>query len=299
MKAKILIGILFVLASCLEDQGPTQAEQLLKDVKQIDDFLAANPPASSDLIVKDASGIRLVISELGSGAIPPNNENELVASYTGRLFSNGQIFDSRPTNDPFYFTLGGSIIDGWKIGFSLLTEGAKAKLYIPSIYAYGSNGNGTIPKNAILVFDVELMSVEPTDTQVAKLASDVAAIDVALEGTPNVTNHESGLRYLLQPIGTGSIPTLYDQVRIKFSGKLLSDNTVFQPEIEQAPNGGFSSRVVNYLHGLIIGMQQMHEGDKATFYIPSTLAFGPVSINGVPANSNVIIEVELLEVIDE
>jgi FKBP-type peptidyl-prolyl cis-trans isomerase len=60
---------------------------------------------------------------------------------------------------PFQFTLGtGQVIRGWDEAFALLPVGTVGKLLIPSAMAYGSAGQGNIPPDSILLFDVTLLS---------------------------------------------------------------------------------------------------------------------------------------------
>lgn len=297
----LLIALVLTLGSCLDDGTITPYQQLQEDIKKIDSYLANNPPAPTDIIVKDATGIRLVVTKLGTGVVPPTPENIIQVAYTGRLFSNGAQFDE---DDSFTFTLttedaGSDVILGWKYALAMMTEGTHATVYIPSGLAYGTNGQGAIPDNAILVFDLEL-NVVNTDNEEPRLTNDSSAISFYVEenAIENIHVDPSGLHYVIESIGSGNTPGLYDHVRIRYSGRIMDINeTEFADNIERGPDALFSSRVVNYIHGLTIGMQQMGEGGKATFYIPSTLAYGP-SVNGtIPANSILIFEVELLEVI--
>src|SRR5690606_35473729 len=108
MKSKVLsslvllIGLCLTLGSCLDGDTTTPYQQLQEDIRKIDAYLASNPPGINDIVVKDAtSGIRLVITKLGTGVIPPTPENIIEVAYTGRLL-NGQQFDS---DDSFTFTL--------------------------------------------------------------------------------------------------------------------------------------------------------------------------------------------------
>jgi FKBP-type peptidyl-prolyl cis-trans isomerase FkpA len=295
MRSKVLVGLMFLVSSCLDENTTNPLDQLNKEVKQIDDYLTANPGGPNDIIIKDASGIRLVISELGTGVLPPNPGNNLKVDYTGRLLSDGSIFDS---NDSFLFKLSDNIISGWKIGLALITEGTHAKLYIPSYWAYGTSGQSSIPGNATLVFDIHLIDVVPTQQQLDKLEDDVEAIDAYL--TTNEIEaelHESGIRYVVTETGIGATPSLYDAVKISYKGKLLTTGSVFADDILE-PTTTFSSRVVNYPHGVLLGLQLLPVGSKATFYVPSGLAFGATAYPEIPANSNVIFEIELIEIVE-
>jgi FKBP-type peptidyl-prolyl cis-trans isomerase len=59
------------------------------------------------------------------------------------------------------FTLGaGSVIAGWDQGIPGMRVGGTRTLLVPSSLAYGSRGQGSIPPNAALVFDIELLNVQ-------------------------------------------------------------------------------------------------------------------------------------------
>ncbi len=297
-----------MLGSCLNDDSTTPNQQLLEDIEKIDAYLAANPPAEGDLLVKDArSGIRMVITERpevnidGTEPIPlpPTLEDIIRVGYVGRRL-NGAQFDE---DESYTFTLttadakGKDVIEGWKFALSMMTQGMKATVYIPSGLAYGPRGKDPIPGNAILVFDLDLKEVDTSDEETqARFAADKNKISAKLEGVPNVVVHPNGISYILQPLGSGARPDMYDHVKVKYTGKLL-DGTVFAQDIEQGPVNVFSSRPANYIHGLALGLQLMNQGDKATFYIPSVLGYGPNGQPGIPANANLIFEIELLEVI--
>jgi FKBP-type peptidyl-prolyl cis-trans isomerase FkpA len=86
----------------------------------------------------------------------------VTVKYTGKFLNEGvapansDIFDQATT--PVTFDLA-ALIAGWQIGFQLLPKGSKATLYIPSGLAYGKGGN-SIPGNANLFFEVELIDVK-------------------------------------------------------------------------------------------------------------------------------------------
>jgi FKBP-type peptidyl-prolyl cis-trans isomerase len=94
--------------------------------------------------------------------------NVLAVQYTGWLFdasktdSKGLQFDtSLGGTDPFSFTLGaGQVIGGWDRGLVGMRAGGLRRLVIPPSLAYGPSRNNSIPPNATLVFDIELVSVQ-------------------------------------------------------------------------------------------------------------------------------------------
>lgn len=79
--------------------------------------------------------------------------------YTGTLM-NGKEFDSSVGKDPFEFTIGQGVIQGWSDGVPGMRVGGKRKLTIPWKLAYGEAGSGDkIPPKAALKFDIELLEV--------------------------------------------------------------------------------------------------------------------------------------------
>ena len=118
--------------------------------------------------VADSSGLTKIDVKIGTGKEATPGKMVSV-HYTGWLFdksaadNKGKKFDSsrdRPGN--FTFPLGaGRVIKGWDQGVQGMKVGGQRTLIIPSSMGYGARGAGsTIPPNATLVFDVELMGVE-------------------------------------------------------------------------------------------------------------------------------------------
>ena len=81
--------------------------------------------------------------------------------YTGTLTDGSKFDSSHDRGIPFSFPLGGGrVIAGWDMGVAGMKEGGKRKLTIPPSMGYGDRGvPGSIPPNATLIFEVELLRV--------------------------------------------------------------------------------------------------------------------------------------------
>ena len=103
----------------------------------------------------------------GTGPMASSGHTATV-NYTGWLYSadapehKGTKFDSSIGRGPFAFKLGaGQVIRGWDQGVQGMKVGGQRRLVLPPEFGYGARGAGsTIPPNATLVFDVELLDVK-------------------------------------------------------------------------------------------------------------------------------------------
>ena len=109
------------------------------------------------------NGLIIENMEIGDGT-EAQDYNKVVVNYTGKL-EDGSIFDSslNPGRGPFTFTLGvGSVIEGWDVGVKGMKVGGRRRLTVPPELGYGDKGAGSvIPPGATLIFEVDLLEVEP------------------------------------------------------------------------------------------------------------------------------------------
>jgi peptidylprolyl isomerase len=112
------------------------------------------------------SGLQYEDITVGDGPAPKKGQT-CVMHYTGWLWENGakgkQFDSSIDRGRPFEFPLGqGRVIKGWDEGVATMKVGGKRKLLIPPQLGYGAKGagNGLIPPNATLFFEVSLLSVK-------------------------------------------------------------------------------------------------------------------------------------------
>lgn len=105
-----------------------------------------------------ASGVQYEILKEGNGEKPVPT-SRVTTHYHGTL-TNGTVFDSSvDRGEPATFPVNG-VIKGWQEVLPLMPIGSKWKIFIPSSLAYGSRAVGNIPPNSILIFEIELLSIE-------------------------------------------------------------------------------------------------------------------------------------------
>ncbi|MEI6649923.1 MAG: FKBP-type peptidyl-prolyl cis-trans isomerase [Candidatus Moraniibacteriota bacterium] len=109
-----------------------------------------------------ATELKIEKTAEGTGDQVTKKGDTITVNYTGTL-TDGTKFDSslNPGRTPFSFTVGaGQVIKGWDQGLLDMKVGEKRKLTIPASLGYGERGQGPIPANATLIFDVELLSIK-------------------------------------------------------------------------------------------------------------------------------------------
>lgn len=222
-----------------------------------------------------ASGLEYVEIEAGTGPVPQPGDIVSV-HYTGTLEDGTKFDSSLDRGQPFQFTLGqGAVIPGWDEGIALMREGGKAQLIIPPALGYGESGSGSIPPNATLIFDVELVEVRSQPKPVEVDAADY-------------TETESGLKYYFIEEGDGTAVQPGDMVKVH-AQLWQEDGTLLQSTLEQGAPVDFIQGSGNSIPGLDEALLLMHVGDKAQLVMPPELT------GGIPGDTLFIFELELLE----
>lgn len=151
----------------MEAQQKAQEEQkkeAAENQEEGEEFLAEN--RNNEGVQITDSGLQYKVLEEGSGE-SPSASDEVKVHYQGTLLD-GTEFDSSYDSDPVQFPLN-QVIPGWTEGVQLMQEGAKYKFWIPGELGYGANPRpgGPIGPNETLIFEVELLEVNPEGTSAA------------------------------------------------------------------------------------------------------------------------------------
>jgi FKBP-type peptidyl-prolyl cis-trans isomerase FkpA len=146
-KIVFLLAMIVSFVSCDETQ-----KQLEKDIEIIENYLKNNDIEAEST----GSGLFYVIKRQGSGEAP-SEYSWVKVRYEGRLLDNGVLFDKGTTEN--YLV---NYIKGWREGIQLFNEGGEGTLYVPSKLGYGDEQQGSIPPNSVLIFEIELLEVTPS-----------------------------------------------------------------------------------------------------------------------------------------
>lgn len=171
--AAIAAGCAACITSCSNKNKEAEADTSNIETEEVEvatDSVAAlfrNPDyqsetATDSTYVVTPSGLKYMVEKEGTGE-KPGPEASVTVHYTGKLLD-GTIFDSSvQRGEPATFPLQG-VIAGWTEGLQYMKEGSKYIFYIPTDLAYGEKGApGVIPPYSDLIFEVELIKVNPNE----------------------------------------------------------------------------------------------------------------------------------------
>lgn len=143
-----------------------QAEhQQLEDTnrKEAEAFFTEN--AKKEGVKATESGLQYKVLNASGNDAKPGVDDTVVVHYRGTLLSGDEFDSSYSRNEPASFVLS-HVIPGWTEALQLMNVGDKFEIYIPSDLAYGAGGAGPqIGPNAALIFEVELLDINPTDEE--------------------------------------------------------------------------------------------------------------------------------------
>ena len=162
-------------------QQQKQMELAAKNKTEGDAFLGANKTQPGVQTLPD--GLQYLVITNGTGEIPTAGDTVTV-NYRGTLIDGTEFDSSYKRGQPATFPVGGVSIRGWTEALQKMNAGSKWKLFVPSDLAYGPQGRPGIAPNAVLIFEVELLSVQhpnPPPAANSPLTSDIIKVPSAEE----------------------------------------------------------------------------------------------------------------------
>ncbi|MFT5705370.1 MAG: peptidylprolyl isomerase [Shewanella sp.] len=148
----VIAGVIFYFFTSMNNQKAAE-----ENIKTGAIFLAEN--VNNEGVIETLSGLQYKVLAKGDGTVHPKASDTVTVHYHGTLID-GTVFDSSvDRGEPIAFPLN-RVIKGWTEGVQLMTVGEKVRFYIPSTLAYGNRSTGKIVGGSVLIFDVELISID-------------------------------------------------------------------------------------------------------------------------------------------
>jgi peptidylprolyl isomerase len=264
------------------------------------------------------SGVQYIDQQEGTG--PAAQIGDLVdLVYIGTLADGKQVAKQEP-GAPYRARIGFNMpIPGVDEAVEGMKVGGKRKMWIPSRLGYGTKGSTpSVPPNADLIFDVELVSLMPSKEVTATMEKERTRMaeesrksleerkkilqqmetgkDVA-ENQQKVIPLPSGLKYIDRKIGDGREALAGDVVFVHYTGTV--EGKKFDSSLDRDTPFRFRIGAKDVIKGWDEGVVGMRAGGKRKLIIPPDLGYGSTGAGGgkIPPNATLEFEIELLKVL--
>ena len=249
------------------------------------------------------SGIYIIPIEKGKGRCPVKGE-KVELDFEAFLLNGQSVGSTFGQNEKFSFVLGeGYTIPGWEEIVPKMHLGERIRAIIPSEMAYGEHQVGNIPAYANLVYDIKLLKITTQEELIKQAEAGLEAIRVQSEQAfwdflkeNGINEHTAtGLFYSKSVTTEGAMPEKGQTARIKFVASYL-DGTLLGTSDQLGEIYDVAYGEGKVLRGLEEGIGLMRVGEKARFVLPYNLAYGSQPYGNIPAYSNLVFDVELVEI---
>jgi peptidylprolyl isomerase len=263
----------------------------------------ASPPEVDGDEIETESGLIYIDVEEGSGDEAMTGDRVAV-NYSGWLQDTGVLFDSSIDSPTAYTVVmgAGGVIPGWEEGLVGMKEGGIRRLIIPPDLAYGVEGQGEIPPNATLIFDIELVDIlarGPTPSPTLPAQTPGTPADSPPEVSGEEVELSSGLVYIDFVEGTGATARRGDRVAVNYTGWLASTGERFDSSVDDNTTFNVLIGAGGVIQGWEQGLPGMKEGGKRRLMIPASLAYGSAGQGDtIPPNADLIFDIELVDILE-
>lgn len=309
-KLVLLFGMvsLATLNSCFNDDNYDEQNSI--DDRLIQEYLEENNIEAT----KSAYGFYYTVIESNDSG-EQVEENDILSLYYEINILNGNKIDeaieSSGTPKKIKIINNSILPQGVLLGSTLMREGEKFRFYLPSNLAYESyTYESLIPSNAVIIVESKIAKIENEDDQkqFEKTAIETYITDNDIS---DIVETDSGVFYKKTENGTGEAPINGNIVKIKYVAKYFDGTEFSKTETDETFDFIAGSETV--IEGVQESIKLMRKGEKATFIIPSHLAYNSslqifpeeiredLLVKGIisqkiPPFTNLIFEIELVDI---
>lgn len=249
------------------------------------------------------SGIYIIPIEKGKGRCPVKGE-KVELDFSASLL-NGQVVGSTyDMDEKFTFVLGENfVIPGWEVILPKMHLGERVKAIVPFDMAYGEHQVGSVPAYSNMVYDIKLLKITTKEVLIKQAEEDMKVLKAKSEQAfwdyikaNDITNYtKTGLFFAKADTTSGARIEEGQTARIKFEAYYLDGTPLGSSE-----QLGGSYELKYGEHSVLVGLEEaiglLRVGEKGRFVLPYSLAYGENPYGNIPAYSNLVFDVELLEI---
>ena len=175
-----------------------------------------------------------------------------------------------------------ALLKGLKEGLLLMRSGDICEIYIPSAMGFGAKEVPKIPANTDIKYSVELLGVKNT----------IAPFD-----TSGIQQKVTGNGIVYYPItkGKGEPAEIKKKMKVNYQGYLL-DGRKFDSSVDRGQPFEFNLGLGEVIPGWEYMVKEMREGDQVKVLVPWHLAYGKEGTRDIPPMSDLVFDIELIEV---
>lgn len=282
-----------------------------KEGESLQSYLSTNKITTTPT----SSGIYYIESTPGKG-MKIDSGCQVKLQFKVSLIDGKQIFSTYERPEPVSFQYGKKFdTPGMEQAVGMMKKGSKGTVIVPSKMAFGEQGRGTmVPPYSTVIYNVEILDVlskadyekeqatkkkdDQMKTENAKKEESSLMQKYLKDNKITVKPTTSGLYYIEKIKGTGPGAMAGKKVRVNYTGTLLNGKVFDSSKDKKPPYYEFTLGAGQVIKGWDEGIALMNKGGKATFVIPSSIAYGERSMGEIQPYSILVFDVELLDVMD-
>jgi peptidylprolyl isomerase len=277
--------LLLASAACKKGDTVQVTETVEATISDSSLEIPAEDPITVEGAITTESGLQYHVIVATDGDTPIVGDI-ITMHFIGTLPDGTEFGNSYSQGNPIEVVWGhDQLLPGWEEGIGLMKTGERAQFVIPAELGFGDQGFGIIPANSPIQIEMELLSIERPPAPTIVNSTDLITTD-------------SGLQYYDILLGNGDEAIYRSNVATHYKIWVKGEESdIFIASSYSAESVPFVlGRSDSIFPGWEEGVFGMRKGGKRLLIIPPNLAFGDESNSGIPANSTLMMEIELVSV---